>query len=242
MPQLDLARLFASVAHSAAQERPYLNDLDDVGDGDAGDNHQANMQLVADTLQQELHGGRGDVGQALLTAARVLRGGGQGATAPIYAAGLAEAGEQLQGRTGLSVDDLLPLLEGLLRGAQGNPGSLPQGSGGLLDALVPGVLGYLDAKRRGASDTDALLDALTGARQGTYGTRRQSPPVPSFGERDTRGQLDPGAAGVGSLFEGLLRGLLGQPSATPGGREQPTQPALTPGRVPYKPQGDGVDV
>lgn len=236
MPQLDLAQLFASVAQSAAQERPYLNDLDDVGDGDAGDNYQANMQLVADTLHQELRGGRGDVGQALLTAAHVLRGGGKGATAPIYAAGLADAGEQLQGRTGLSVDDLLPLLEGLLRGAQGSGNSLPQGSGGLLDALVPGVLGYLDAKRRGASDTDALLDALTGARQGTYGTRRQSPPVPSFGQRDTRGQIDPGAAGVGSLFEGLLRGLLQQQPSPP------VPPTQTPGRVPYSPQGDGVNV
>lgn len=250
MPQLDLAQLFASVARSAAQDRPYLNDLDDVGDGDAGDNYHANMQLVADTLQQQLQGDRGDVGQALLAASKVLRSDGRGATAPIYASWLADAGQQLLGRTGLSVTDLLPLLEGLLRGAQGNTGTLPQGSGGLLDALVPGVLGYLDAKRRGASDTDALLDALTGARQGTFGTRRQSPPVPSFGERDTRGQIDPGAAGIGSMFEGLLRGLMQQsPAQTqpdsraqPPSRPQQSQPPLTPGRVPYKSQDGGVDV
>jgi hypothetical protein len=245
MPQLDLAQLFASVARSAAQDRPYLNDLDDVGDGDAGDNYHANMQLVADTLQRQLQGGRGDVGQALLSASQALRSDGKGATAPIYAAGLADAGRELLGRTGLSLTDLLPLLEGLLRGAQGTTGSLPQGSGGLLDALVPGVLGYLDAKRRGASDADALLDALTGARQGTYSTRRQSPQVPSFGQRDTTGQIDPGAAGIGSLFEGLLRGLMQQQSQPqtqpdPAARPQQERPP-TPGRVPYKPQG-GIDV
>lgn len=249
MPPLDLAQLFATVARSAAQDRPYLNDLDDVGDGDAGDNYHANMQLVADTLEQQLQGGRGDVGQALLTAANVLRDGGKGATAPIYAAGLADAGQQLQGRSGLGLDDLMPLLEGLLRGAQGNPSSLPQGSGGMLDALVPGVLGYLDAKRRGASDMDALMDALSGARQGTYGTRRQSPSLPSFGERDTTGQIDPGAAGIGSLFEGLLRGFMQQARPDqPAQQAAPQQPAPRqpqsggPQRVPYKPKNDGMDV
>lgn len=228
MAGFDLGQLFESIAQSASKDRPYLNELDDVGDGDAGDNYQANMQLVATTLNQELRGGQGDVGQALLTAARSLRSQGQGATAPVYAAGLAEAGQQLLGRTGLTVTDLLPLLEGLLRGAQGSS-SIPQGNGGLLDALVPGVTAYLGAKQRGASDMEALMDALTGARQGTIGTRRQSPPVPSFGNRDTRGQLDPGAAGVGSLFEGLLRGMM-QQQPTP---EQAPQPSSTPEQSPF---------
>ena len=209
MAQVDLVQAWKSIAVSATAERDALNELDDVGDGDAGDNHQANMQLVASTLEQTLAGGQGDVGQALLTASQVLQSKGQGATAPIYAAGLADAGQRLMGQTGIGINDLLPLLEGLLSGAQRN-GSIPQGGGGLLDALVPGVMAYLGAKQRGAADIDALLDALSSARQGTYGTRRTSPPVPSFGERDTRGQLDPGAAGVGSLFEGLLRNFLQQ--------------------------------
>lgn len=229
MAQLDLARLWNAIASSADSDRPYLNDLDDIGDGDAGDNYRANMQTIADVLQRSLQGGQGDTGQALLEAANALRDRGHGATAPIYAAGLDEAGKRLQGRSGLSFEDLMPLLEGLLNGAkQGS--STPQGEGGMLDALVPGVMAYLGAKQNGASDMEALMDALSSARQGTYSTRRKSPNIPAFGDRDTTGQLDPGAAGVGSLFEGLLRGILQQggstgqtqPQAQPQGQKRPT--------------------
>jgi hypothetical protein len=225
--QVDIAQLWRTIANHAADDRSYLNELDDIGNGNAGDNYQSNMQLVANTLERELQGGQGDVGRALLTAADTLRSQGRGSTAPVYASGLADAGKRLLGRSGLSASDLLPLLEGLLNGAQGSS-TIPQGGGGLLDALVPGVLGYLGAKQRGASDMDAMLEALTNARRGTYSTRRESPPVESFGQRDTRGQLDPGAAGVGSLFEGLLRGFLQQQPSQPAAPAQPQQPSQPP--------------
>lgn len=247
MSQFDLAQLWKTIASNAAEDRSYLNDLDDIGNGNAGDNYQSNMQLVANTLERELQGGQGDVGRALLTAAQTLRSDGRGATAPVYASGLADAGQRLLGRSGLSATDLLPLLEGLLNGAQGSS-AIPQGSGGLLDALVPGVLGYLGAKQRGASDTEALMDALTNARRGTYSTRRESPPVESFGQRDTRGQIDPGAAGIGSLFEGLLRGFLQQqtqPQQAQQPQQQfPPQPELpeTPARPRQSGSFGGVDM
>ncbi|MBV9790363.1 MAG: DAK2 domain-containing protein [Chloroflexi bacterium] len=242
MSQFDLAQLWKTIARSAAEDRDYLNDLDDIGNGNAGDNYQSNMQLVASTLEHELQGGQGDVGRALLSAAERLRADGRGATAPVYASGLADAGQRLLGRSGLSAADLLPLLEGLLNGAQGSS-AIPQGGGGLLDALVPGVLGYLGAKQRGASDMEALMDALTNARRGTYSTRRESPPVDSFGQRDTTGQIDPGAAGIGSLFEGLLRGWLQQQTQPQQAQPQqtfPPQPELpqTPTR-PRQPGGFG---
>lgn len=246
MSQFDLAQLWKTIAGNAAEDRSYLNDLDDIGNGNAGDNYQSNMQLVANTLEHELQGGQGDVGRALLAAAERLRSNGRGATAPVYASGLADAGQRLLGRTGLSAADLLPLLEGLLNGAQGSS-AIPQGGGGLLDALVPGVLGYLGAKQRGASDMEALMDALTNARRGTYSTRRQSPQVPSFGQRDTTGQIDPGAAGIGSLFEGLLRGFLqqqAQPQPTQPQPQFPQQPELpeTPARSRQSGGFGGVDV
>jgi phosphoenolpyruvate---glycerone phosphotransferase subunit DhaL len=243
--QFDIVQLWKSIASNAAEDRTYLNELDDIGNGNAGDNYQANMQLVASTLERELQGGQGDVGRALLSAAETLRSSGRGATAPVYASGLADAGQRLLGRSGLSATDLLPLLEGLLNGAQGGS-AIPQGGGGLLDALVPGVLGYLGAKQRGASDMEALMDALTNARRGTYSTRRESPPVESFGQRDTRGQLDPGAAGVGSLFEGLLRGFLqqSQPQSQPGRQQFPPQPELPdpPARSPQSGSFGGVEL
>ena len=73
MSQVDIAQLWRTIANHAADDRSYLNELDDIGNGNAGDNYQANMQLVAHTLDRELQAGQGDVGRALLTAADTLR-------------------------------------------------------------------------------------------------------------------------------------------------------------------------
>jgi phosphoenolpyruvate---glycerone phosphotransferase subunit DhaL len=234
MAEIDLAGLWGAIAQNAENDRTMLNQLDQ-SNGNAGDNYAANMELVARTLDRELQGGQGDAGAALMAAAEQLRQDGRGKTAPVYADGLANAAEQLRGHSGLQAGDLMPLLQGLLQGAQGSSGAVPQGQGGLLDALVPGVLGYLNAKQQGQSDTDALMSALAAAQGGTGGMGSTgdvlpNPPqsilgglggfVPGLPSPQQSGSLpvpwgeqgpaNPGAAGVGSLLQGLLQGLLAQ--------------------------------
>src|SRR5437764_4523657 len=126
-----LVDLFSAITQNLQQDRQHLNQLDS-GDGDTGDNMAANFQLVTDTLSQFVQqaGPQADVGVALQQASQVLRQQGQGATAPIYAQGLANAAQRLQGKTTFSIEDLLPLLQGLLQGAQQASGT-QQGEGSL---------------------------------------------------------------------------------------------------------------
>lgn len=221
--QINLSELFGSIAQEMQTDRHYLNGLDSRN-RNAGDNMAKNFQIISDALAQQQ--GKVDDRDALTQAAEVLREQGQGKTASLYANGLEQAALSLP--TGsLSMDDILPLLEGLLRGVQQASGAR-QGQGTLLDALIPGVLGYMQAKQQGASDMEAILDALSAARRGTnggyYGQDGNSLPFPMPGQTQQPGanspygggqtqqpgipQIDPGAAGVGSLLEGLFRGIL----------------------------------
>jgi hypothetical protein len=229
---VNLAELFAAIADQAEADREQLNTLD-ARNNNAGDNMAANMRLVSQTISQyQARGSSAD--EALQYAAQTLRAQGQGRTAAIYAAGLEDAAQKVVGQQSLSLGDLAPLLDGLLGGAQRSSGA-QQGDGTLLDALIPGVLAYMQAKRAGRSETEAILEALLNAqRGGGFGGRGapqgyppdtgrgQPAPGPLGGLGDIldglagqgappapapRRPIDPGAAGVGSLLEGILRAL-----------------------------------
>jgi dihydroxyacetone kinase-like protein len=215
MPQsVDLATVFGQVAQELEADREHLNSLKG-GSGHTGDNMAANFRLVSEVLSR--NSGALSDRDALLAAAQALQEQGRGRTAPVYAGGLREAARKLAPDTQFTLDDLLPLLEGLLGGVQQASGAR-QGEGTLLDALIPGVLGYMEAKRRGASDTEAILDGLTASRRGAAGTMRR----PSGSSAPP--QIDPGAAGVGSLLEGLFRGILRATSGL-GASEAPAAPS-----------------
>ncbi|MCX7791719.1 MAG: dihydroxyacetone kinase subunit L [Chloroflexaceae bacterium] len=201
-----LVALFEAMTQNLERDRDNLNQLD-RDDNDTGDNMVANFRLVTATLQQEINReGETDLGVALGQAAQTLRSEGRGGTAGIYADGLAEAANRLSGKSSFTLDDLLPLLEGLARGAQ-QSGRQP-GEGSLLDVLLPAIGSYSQAKRAGQSDLEAMLSALLEARRGATGTASASTGYGRGAGRDTRGEIDPGAAGAASLLEGLLGALL----------------------------------
>lgn len=220
-----LVALFEAITANLERDRDDLNQLD-RDDGDSGDNMVANFQLVTSTLRRSVgpaQGGNADLGAALSEAAQVLRENGKGATAPIYAEGLDEAAGKFQGKSGFQLDDLLPLLEGMLGGAQ-RANSTQPGEGSLLDVLLPGVLAYMQGKRDGQGDLEAILGALLSVRRGANSTSRSSRGYGKGESRDTRGEIDPGAAGAASLLEGLFGALLqsavrGQ--GNPAGRSAP---------------------
>lgn len=238
-PADGLIGLFEAMTRNIEQDRAQINSIDH-GDNDTGDNMAANFRLITNTLSHTLGpaGNTDDIGAALGHAAQVLKKRGQGATAPIYAQGLREAGKRLAGQTSFSLDDLLPLLEGLLAGARQASGT-KQGDGSLLDVLLPGILAYVQAKRGGQSDVDAILTALLNLRRGSFGTAQSPVGYGRSGGTDTSGKIDPGAAGAASLLEGLfgalLRGVLSQAG---GAASQP--PAQAPDPQPNNQPGDGT--
>jgi dihydroxyacetone kinase-like protein len=205
-----LVAVFEAITSNLEQDRDDINQLD-RDDHDTGDNMVANFRLVTETLQKQIgQSETADVGVALGQAAQVLRDNGRGATASIYASGLNEAAQKLSGQSSFSMSDLLPLLEGLLGGAQqaGAGQGSQAGQGSLLDVLLPAIGSYSRAKRDGQGDMEAILGALLETRRGANSTARSSSGYGRASGRDTAGEVDPGAAAAASLLEGLFGALL----------------------------------
>lgn len=203
---LDLSQVFDSVVGQLRNDRSRLNALDDVGgNGNHGDNVLTNFELVANALR----GQQGqDAGAQLREAAAVLQRNGRGATANLYAQGLREAAQQVQGRQNIGMDDLLPLLQGLLGGVQQNTNAQP-GQGTLLDTLMPAVTSFAASRASGRSGIEAIGDALSAATRGSQQTYNQ-PALFGRSNRQPRGAWqDPGAASARSLLEGLFRSFTG---------------------------------
>lgn len=203
-----LVALFEAITRNLESDREDINQLD-RDDGDTGDNMATNFRLVTNTLAQQVRQGSGqaDIGAALAEASQVLRQEGRGATAKMYAEGLSDASQRLAGRQSFSLSELMPLLEGLLGGVQRSQGG-QVGEGTLLDVLVPGILTYMEGKRAGQDDLEAILNALLNLRRGSFGTARSSSGYGRASGRSTQGEIDPGAAAAASLLEGLFGALL----------------------------------
>lgn len=198
---VNLADLFGSIASQLQNDRAQINQVDP--NGNHGDNIAQNFETVAHTLRRAPNQ---DASTQLRTAANVLQQQGKGGTADLYAGGLLEAAQRLQGKDGIGLDDILPLLQGLLGGVQGRT-QAQAGQGTLLDTLLPAISSYASARSGGADNQSAISNALNAAMRGSQQTYQQAP---MFGNRTRQAQLprrDPGAASANSLLEGLFKGL-----------------------------------
>jgi dihydroxyacetone kinase-like protein len=195
--RVDVADVFSSVADQLRRDRDRLNDLDKPGgNANHGDNMVANFDLIAEELRRDPSG---DAGERLRRAASRLQHEGKGRSAKLYAEGLMDASQGLSGQQGLGLDDLLPLLQGLLGGVQRSTDAQP-GQGTMLDSLLPGIMGFAQARGSGRSDMDAIMEGLGAAMRGSNQAYRRS----SGEERQ-----DPGAASGASVLEGIFRNFLG---------------------------------
>ena len=196
---VNLADLFGSISNQLQNDRNQINAVD--SNGNHGDNIAQNFQLVANTLRAERNQ---DAPAQLRRAASVLQQQGKGGTADIYAGGLLEAAQRLQGKDGIGLDDILPFLQGLLGGVQGRTNA-QAGQGTLLDTLLPAVTSFANARNNGQDTQSAISQALNAALRGSQQTYQQQP---TYGNRTRQAQLprrDPGAASANSLLEGLLK-------------------------------------
>ncbi|NTW02974.1 MAG: dihydroxyacetone kinase subunit L [Oscillochloris sp.] len=228
-----LVAIFEAITQNLQRDQQSLNKLD-RDDGDSGDNMVHNFQLVTETLRNAIgQGGQTDIGTALGQAAQVLRNSGKGATAPIYASGFQDAATELKGKDSFGLDDLMPLLQSLLDGMQ-KANSAKPGEGSMLDAIIPGIVAYLEAKNSGKSEMEAILSGLLNSRRGATATAEASTGYGKGADRNTSGEVDPGAAGAASLLEGMFGALLQSAMRSqsqkqaPAQAEQPTQPTQQP--------------
>jgi hypothetical protein len=184
-----------------------------------------------------------DAGEQLAIAAKQMRKSGKGKATQFYADGLDQAASEFRGRQGISMDSLLPFLQSFLGGVQRNNPAQP-GQGTMIDALLPAVSDFMQAKQQGLDTTEAAMRALGSAVTGARSTGARSGSSTRVWEEGggmSAPQIDPGAASatnvlggiVGALLPGVLgalsQGGLGGQTPTSAGRgvpigDQPTDP------------------
>lgn len=202
--QVDVGTLLQSVAQMVMQNQ---------GNIDNGNKHGARVaQAFGAAAQAAKSLNTNDAGQQFAAAAQAMRQQGSGRAVNFYANGLEQAAQQFTGRKGVSLNDLLPLLQSLSAGAQqGNPAQVGQGS--MLDALVPAASAFMSSRNQGLDNQQSALQALgsavTGARStanGPWGYPQGTAPAPG-------GNMDPGAASatnvIGGIVGAFLPGVLG---------------------------------
>ena len=172
--QIDLAKLFGTVAGTLAQNQTALNKAD-VRNGDHGDNMVDIFKVITQAMEQRQSA---DPADQLEYAAQLLRARKSG-SAQLYAKGLAQASQQFQGKS-VTQENALQLVQTLLGGGQApaqpaggdlastllsslmGGGSQPAAGDDKLDAsdLLSAGLAFMSSKQGGASNVEALTKAL----------------------------------------------------------------------------------
>lgn len=179
--QLDLARIFQAVSSTLAQNQDSLNQADTYNH-----DHGTNMVQVFNTISKAVSKKQGDDTAAQLAyAGKQLLKGQHSGSAELYGKGLLDAAQKFQGQQ-LTADNAMQLVQSLL-GAQQQPPPAPQppAAGGLLGSLLGGLSGsagsnglsdgidagdllnagmaFMQAKKAGSTDMEALINAVVSA-------------------------------------------------------------------------------
>jgi hypothetical protein len=170
---VDLASLFGAALSAMQSNQDQLNQLD-TANGAHGDHMVQNIRIITDALQAKQSQ---PPSEALRYASQMLQAQGQGSSVQEYAQGLNQAANKLQGRSQMSPSDITHLVSSILGSVQsagpqqrGAPGSAmeqmmgltnqQQQSGGLVDALLPAGMSFLQAKMAGADTATAASHAV----------------------------------------------------------------------------------
>ena len=186
-PTFDLSDLFGAALQAMAAHRQEINALDGYN-GNHGDNMVENLRMTTAALNARRSQ---SPAEALRYAGQRLQEQGRGGTSQYYARGLSQAAEQLQGRSELGSDDVVSLVQSLLgaipsqgtqqdlqaggsvleqvmglvggQPAQARPQDNDRGLGGVLSALLPAGLAFLQAQQSGADVASAAQQAVIAA-------------------------------------------------------------------------------
>ncbi len=180
--QVNLAKVFQSVAAALAENREVLNQAD-AYNHDHGDNVVEVFEVVTQAMKERKGASAAD---QLAYASELLRRR-QSGSAKYYAGGLSQAAQQFKGKK-VTSDNVMQLVQTLLAGGQEPSAPVAPAAGpDLLTALLGGASGqgaageqpgidvgslvnagmaYLSAKGSGQSDMQALMGALMTAAQG----------------------------------------------------------------------------
>lgn len=135
--QVDLAKLFNTVAKTMVENQETLNSADEYNHNH-GDNMVKNFQVITKAVRAK----KGSTpSEQLAYASQVLSQRSQSGSAQLYSQGLAQAADRFQGRPAITQDDAMMLVQSLMGGQAGAPQGQAGGGdllGGLLGAFMGG--------------------------------------------------------------------------------------------------------
>jgi hypothetical protein len=173
---VDLASLFGAALSTMKNNQQQLNQLD-TANGAHGDHMVENMRIVTDALRAKQSQ---SPSEALQYASQMLQAQGQGTSTQQYAQGLSRAADKFQGQSQINPSDITHLVSSILGSVQSETGPQQPGApanalehmmglanqqqvgstGGMLDALLPAGMAFLQAKASGADSATAASHAV----------------------------------------------------------------------------------
>jgi len=195
-----------AVAVVLEQNKDYLTELDAaIGDADHGINMNRGFQKVVSQLSSVADQ---DIGSILKTVSMTLISSVGGASGPLYGTFFLRASTAVAGKSELSDEDLVALLQAGVDGVV-QRGKANLGDKTMLDALSPASDAFKQAVAKGASTQSALQQAVAAAEQGmkeTIPLVAKKGRASYLGDRSANHQ-DPGATSTYLILKTLLETL-----------------------------------
>jgi dihydroxyacetone kinase-like protein len=195
-----------AVAVVLEQNKDYLTELDAaIGDADHGINMNRGFQKVVSQLSSVADQ---DIGSILKTVSMTLISSVGGASGPLYGTLFLRASTAVAGKSELSDEDLVALLQAGVDGVV-QRGKANLGDKTMLDALSPASDTFKQAVSKGTSTQAALQQAVAAAEQGmkeTIPLVAKKGRASYLGDRSANHQ-DPGATSTYLILKTLLETL-----------------------------------
>jgi hypothetical protein len=154
---IDLTQVFGAVAATMVQNQAQLNQADSI-QHNHGDDMVEIFKLITQAMGEKKSASPSDQ----LARASSLVGARASGTARHYAAGLAQAAQQVKGKT-LTQDMVMTLLQTLVGGGRSMPAAA-SGGGDLMSALMGGLSGGTDGQVDGGDLLQAGLTFLSSSQ------------------------------------------------------------------------------
>lgn len=157
--EVDLPKTFSAVTRKLKANQEALNAADEYNHNH-GDNMVKNFQTITKAMRERKES---PPAEQLAHAGQVLARRSQSGSAQLYAQGLAQAAERLQGEKAVTPDNAMLLIQSLMGGPTGGTAaaaSQPDAMSGLLGALMGGQAAQPASQAAANEDLSGLLGSL----------------------------------------------------------------------------------
>ncbi len=197
----DLISILEGMNGIIQENKDFLTQLDmPIGDSDHGINMARGFQAVADKLPSLAEK---DAGTILKTVGMTLVSTVGGASGPLYGTAFMKAAVVANGKTELTMEDFLSMLDAAVEGVKFR-GKSTTGEQTMLDAMVPALEAMKAASGSAGEILAAGLDAAQVGVENTKGMIATKGRASYLGERSL-GHQDPGATSFALLLSVIAK-------------------------------------